>query len=120
MQLRVKRGKIHTVDSDLCIDCGACGKICPKESVKDPFQNVCKRIRFRSRWEKPRINKEKCMSCNICIEACPVDCFVLSYTKDNKDTRVYPYLEKEKACIACFFCAIECPVDAIEMVASSE
>ena len=56
------------------------------------------------------------MSCNICIETCPVDCLKLSYTKDNKDIRAYPILENEKVCIACCFCAVECPVDAIEMV----
>ena len=111
-----KKGKIHTIKPKLCIDCGACGKICPQKSVKDSFHNICKRIRFRSRWEKPVINRERCMSCNICIEACPVDCLKLSYTKDNKDIRGYPILENERACIACCFCAVECPVDAIEMV----
>ncbi len=56
------------------------------------------------------------MSCTICIEACPVDCLKLSYTKDNKDIRGYPILENERTCIACGFCAVECPVDAIEMM----
>ncbi len=111
-----KRGKVHTIKSDLCIDCDACGKVCPQESVLDNQKNICKRIRFKKYWEKPRIIRKNCMSCTICIDSCPVDCIGWTFTKDTKDKRAYPVLENEKKCIACRFCAIECPVDAIEMV----
>jgi len=69
----------------------------------------------RSRWEKPEFKHEACMSCTICIDACPAHCLEMSEAKDSGNTHAYPYLKAEKACIGCGFCAAECPVDAIFM-----
>jgi formate hydrogenlyase subunit 6/NADH:ubiquinone oxidoreductase subunit I len=108
--------KRYKIDPELCIDCGACGRVCPQAAVLDPGGRVCRRVRFKYRWEKPRIEKEKCVSCWICVESCPVDCLGWEFTADTADKRGYPYLEDERACIACGFCAVDCPTDAIEMV----
>lgn len=110
------RNKQHRVIPELCFDCGACGRICPHGAVLDADKNVFKRIRLRKNWPKPVIELGKCISCKICMDACPTGCFGLDYTKDTQDTSGYPVLAKPRQCIACGFCETECPVDAIKMV----
>jgi len=113
------RNKLHRVIAQLCFDCGACGRICPHGAVLDAERNRVQRIRFRKKWPKPAIVREKCISCKICMDACPTACFELDYTKDTDDTIGYPILAKPRKCIACAFCETECPVDAIHMVTPS-
>jgi formate hydrogenlyase subunit 6/NADH:ubiquinone oxidoreductase subunit I len=110
------RGKYHKIDEGLCIDCYACGYICPQSAVVDAGGRIIERIRFRKNWPKPRIDNARCISCVVCLDACPVGCLGLSYTKDNENKKGYPVLVDDSACIACGFCADDCPVDAIEMV----
>jgi formate hydrogenlyase subunit 6/NADH:ubiquinone oxidoreductase subunit I len=114
--IKGERGKLYKVEASLCIDCGACGRVCPQAAVLDAHRKLCRRVRFKSRWEKPQIQKQKCVSCWICIEACPVDCLGWTFTRDTTDRRGYPFLDDARACIACGFCAVDCPVDAIEMI----
>ena len=109
------KGKVYRIIAHLCIDCGACGRICPQASVLDGTANLVKRIRFRSRWEKPAIDRKKCVACMICIDSCPVACLETTYTPETVDTKIYPRLSDERGCIACRFCAEDCPVGAIEM-----
>ena len=110
------RNKPHQVIEQLCFDCGACGRICPHGAVLDAERNRVRRIRLRKKWPKPVIVREKCISCKICIDACPTACFDLDYTQDTDDTIGYPVLARPRKCIACAFCETECPVDAIQMV----
>jgi formate hydrogenlyase subunit 6/NADH:ubiquinone oxidoreductase subunit I len=108
--------KLHVVDRDRCIDCGACGRICPHGAVLDNLGRRCERIRRRTlNWEKPLFDYALCMSCRICIDACPAACLDLTYTEDTQNRKVYPFLAAPAACIACRFCAEECPVEAISM-----
>ena len=104
---------LHVIEDALCIECGACGRICPRGVVQDGFGIVCEMIK-RSGWEKPVFDRKKCVSCMICMDACPVGCLSLSEAVSG-DPHGYPYLDKEKACIGCGFCAFECPVGAITM-----
>ena len=109
--------EVHTIDPLICIECGACGRICPHASVLDQFGILCAMVK-RTQWKKPRINVKQCMSCNMCIETCPVNCLALSLPHDSGNLHGHPYLKEGKACIGCSFCALECPVDAIEMISS--
>jgi electron transport complex protein RnfB len=104
----------HRIVETLCIECGACGRICPEGAVVNPDGEVCTMIK-RSQWAKPRFDKKLCASCNICIDACPVNCIGLSAAASEKNPYGYPYLKDEKACIGCGFCADECPVGAVTM-----
>ena len=108
-------GKDHKIDAGLCFECGACGRICPQSAVMDSENQVIKRIRFRKNWPRPRIDRYLCMSCTICIDACPVACLELQYMQGTEDKKGYPALAREKDCISCEFCAEGCPVDAIAM-----
>lgn len=108
--------EVHAVDGALCIECGACGRICPKGAVLDGAGKLCAMMK-RSRWSRPEVDIDLCMSCNMCIDACPVHCLALGGPKGGKDLHGYPYLKNEKACIGCGFCESECPVNAISMKA---
>jgi electron transport complex protein RnfB len=112
-----EKKEIHTIDPWICIECGACGRICPHVSVFDKFGNLCAMVK-RTQWKKPQINVDQCMSCNMCIETCPVNCLTLSLPYGSGNLHGHPYLKEGKACIGCSFCALECPVDAIDMVSS--
>ena len=112
-----ERKKVHKIDADLCIECGVCGRICPVSgAILDQLGKPCTFVK-PALWPKPVISINDCMSCNICIDACPVGCISLSKGAGAGDNHGYPYLSDEKACIGCSFCAIECPVDAITMTA---
>jgi electron transport complex protein RnfB len=112
-----QRSKHHKVMAARCIDCGACGRVCPQAAVLDPQNRVCERRPFKARWEKPVIDRQRCVSCWICVDACPVDCLGWVFTPDTADKRGYPHLVDPRACIACGFCAVECPVDAVSLAA---
>jgi formate hydrogenlyase subunit 6/NADH:ubiquinone oxidoreductase subunit I len=111
-----KRSKLHRITEPRCIDCGACGRICPHGAVLDADRRVCERIRLRKTWAKPVIDREKCISCNICIDACPVRCLTVTFTADTENKAAYPELVKPRVCIACELCVIECPVEAVKMI----
>ncbi len=108
------KNALHVIAKDRCIECGACGRICPAKAVNDPF-GISYIVVKKSLWEKPQFDKMTCMSCRICIDACPVHCLDLSGASTHGDPHGRPYMANEKACIGCGFCARECPVEAITM-----
>ena len=99
------------IDPLECIDCGACGRICPQEAVLDARRNPCRRIPKLSLWPKPVIDLEACISCGICVEGCPARC--LASAVDRGDKHLRAALTEPKKCISCGFCVEECPTGAI-------
>lgn len=55
------------VNSDNCIRCGICKKVCPGDAVK-----------MKSKEVYPIIDKGLCLDCNACIKACPKKCIKYS------------------------------------------
>lgn len=51
-----------TVDTNKCISCRACEKVCPFDA-----------IHLYGADNKPVIDPTKCMSCGKCIQVCPAD-----------------------------------------------
>lgn len=103
----------HAISAFRCIECGACGRVCPREAVVDSFGILCRMVK-KSLWDKPRVDPEVCMSCGICVDACPADCLEMAVS-GNKGKHPVAGLRDARACIGCGFCAAECPVGAIAM-----
>lgn len=55
----------------------------------------------------PKIDKEKCDGCGICIFQCGADCFGFDAF------RYKAVLERGKLCTDCFLCQEKCPTQAI-------
>ncbi len=111
-----KPSKRHRIVAAACIDCGACGRICPHSAVLDAAGRECERIRRRaSNWERPLFDYARCVDCRICIDACPAACLAIAFTQDAAERRSRPVLVMASDCIGCRFCESECPAEAITM-----
>ena len=47
-----------------CCGCHACYNICHKNAIE--------MIEDEKGFKYPKINKEKCIECNLCIKVCPI------------------------------------------------
>ncbi len=59
---------------------------------------------------KIKIDDERCTRCTICLDACPIPCYVF----DKKENRIK--IIDEDQCIVCRNCKEECPVRCISIV----
>lgn len=58
---------------------------------------------------RPKINKDVCRKCGVCVEACPVEGKAITFKNGRNNPPVYDY----KKCIKCFCCQEMCPHKAI-------
>ncbi len=65
--------------------------------------------------------EERCVACNLCAVACPVDCIALQKTEDETG-RWYPeyFRINFSRCIFCGMCEEACPTYAIQLVPDFE
>ncbi len=61
-------------------------------------------------WVRPHVTRERCTSCGLCIETCPVD----AISPDRHDISTIDYAK----CIECLACVESCPEDSIEQKVS--
>lgn len=61
-----------------------------------------------------KIDKEKCKSCGLCINACPKHCIKFS-NEVNSAGYHWAAFENGKDCIGCGFCYRVCPDVCIEV-----
>ena len=64
----------------------------------------------------PDFHYENCVSCSICVQACPAG--ALDLTRKGKSRRyrnLFPELVND-SCIGCGLCAKSCPMECIVMV----
>jgi len=64
---------------------------------------------------------ERCVACNLCAVACPVDCIALQATEDESGRR-YPefFRINFSRCIFCGYCEEACPTYAIQLTPDFE
>jgi NADH-quinone oxidoreductase subunit I len=65
--------------------------------------------------------EERCVACNLCAVACPVDCIALQKAEDEHG-RWYPefFRINFSRCIFCGFCEEACPTYAIQLTPDFE
>jgi formate hydrogenlyase subunit 6/NADH:ubiquinone oxidoreductase subunit I len=105
--------ELHVISDEFCIECGVCGRICPKEAVLNASDKRQKKIK-RNQWPKPVIG-DGCVGCNICIDICPYGCIGQQAPRPEADKHPTAILKEPKKCVACTMCRDACPIEVIEM-----
>ena len=93
------------------------------DTVEYPEQMPALSPRYRGRIVLTRDpdGEERCVACNLCAVACPVDCIALQKTEDENG-RWYPefFRINFSRCIMCGFCEEACPTYAIQLTPDFE
>jgi NADH-quinone oxidoreductase subunit I len=58
---------------------------------------------------------EKCIICELCAKACPVDCIYIEQEGRGKNAVLTRYAIDYSKCLFCSLCIDPCPVDCIHM-----
>jgi NADH-quinone oxidoreductase subunit I len=94
-----------------------------RETVQYPEQRPVLAPRFRGRIVLTRdpAGEERCVACQLCSAACPVDCIALQATEDAHGRR-YPVFFRINfsRCIFCGLCEEACPTYAIQLTPDFE
>jgi len=92
-------------------------------TVQYPEQKPYLAPRYRGRiiLSRDPDGSERCVACNLCAVACPVDCIALQATEDEHGRR-YPefFRINFSRCIFCGFCEEACPTYAIQLTPDFE
>ena len=109
---------VYLIEESLCIDCGACGVICPDEAILDTWGNVTHVLKKQQR-PIAIVHPDNCNGCGVCVDVCPFDCIYPS--QDNTGPE---YLGKvavnEKTCVGCKLCEEVCGWDGIYIMPAQE
>jgi NADH-quinone oxidoreductase subunit I len=93
------------------------------DTVEYPEQKPALSPRYRGRIVLTRDpdGDERCVACNLCAVACPVDCIALQKA-EREDGRWYPefFRINFSRCIMCGFCEEACPTYAIQLTPDFE
>lgn len=94
-----------------------------RDTVQYPEErpNLPPRWRGRIVLTRDPDGAERCVACNLCAVACPVDCIALQKTEDETG-RWYPewFRINFSRCIFCGFCEEACPTYAIQLIPDFE
>lgn len=95
----------------------------PKATIQYPEEKpyIAPRWRGRIILSRDPDGEERCVACNLCAVACPVDCIALQKTEDEHG-RWYPefFRINFSRCIFCGFCEEACPTYAIQLTPDFE
>ncbi|NTW04732.1 MAG: NADH-quinone oxidoreductase subunit I [Peptococcaceae bacterium] len=81
-----------------------------KQTVKYPFTKIEMFPRFHGRFV---IDPDKCISCGLCVNACPNKVIQLEKQKVGTKQYLTKYTMKIEYCLFCGLCVEVCPKDAI-------
>jgi NADH-quinone oxidoreductase subunit I len=93
------------------------------ETVGYPERKPYLAPRYRGRIVLTRDpdGEERCVACNLCAVACPVDCIALQATEDEHGRRYPAYFRINfSRCIFCGLCEEACPTYAIQLTPDFE
>ena len=109
----------HVIKSESCIECGACAAVCNQGAIQNASGIFCTPIPPAER-KMPRVDAQKCVGCEYCIELCPKDALALTEPKFRGDTQIVSYLKNPAVCVGCGYCARICPQGAVTMQGRNE
>ncbi len=95
----------------------------PTDTVEYPEQKPYLAPRYRGRIVLTRDpdGEERCVACNLCAVACPVDCIALQKTEDERGRwRAEFFRINFSRCIFCGLCEEACPTHAIQLTPDVE
>lgn len=58
---------------------------------------------------------ERCIACDLCAQACPVDCIYIESIGKGKNAKLLRFEIDYNRCIFCALCVEPCPTDCIHM-----
>ncbi|MBC5774786.1 NADH-quinone oxidoreductase subunit NuoI [Pontibacter sp. KCTC 32443] len=94
-----------------------------RDTIQYPEQKAILPTRWRGRiiLSRDPDGGERCVACNLCAAACPVDCISLQSTEDEHGRR-YPefFRINFSRCIFCGYCEEACPTYAIQLIPDFE
>ncbi|TLU64183.1 NADH-quinone oxidoreductase subunit NuoI [Thalassotalea litorea] len=93
------------------------------DTVEYPEQKPYLAPRYRGRIVLTRdpSGEERCVACNLCAVACPVDCIALQQTTDPDGRKRAEFFRINfSRCILCGFCEEACPTYAIQLTPDVE
>lgn len=105
----------HTINEEVCIRCGVCGRLCAKGAVLTD-KGVPAVKEAKKDWAKPVVNTATCAGCSVCVVNCPKQCLEITGPAFHGDIRTVAALTRPEDCIACGKCADACPIRAIKLV----
>lgn len=75
-----------------------------------------RRIDFAPRYRGiHEFEAAKCIACDLCAKACPVDCIYIDYTGRGKNAKLTRYAIDYSKCMFCALCTEPCPTSCIHM-----
>ncbi len=111
--IRGARDARHVIDERLCIDCGACGPICPREAITDSAGRPVRR-------QKPKeipvatVDPDLCSGCGLCEDVCPFAS--IEVVREGADGASFGIARvTERKCVACRLCVSICIKESIGM-----
>lgn len=107
-----ERKMLHVIDPELCIDCGACGVVCPDEAIYDNLGNLCDNLKPVQR-PLAYVDLQSCVGCEWCVWACPFDALEMVKLVDGHHFEIAQVITKK--CVGCTLCELDCPYDAIHI-----
>ncbi len=82
-----------------------------KQTVKYPYEKIEMFPRFHGRFQ---IDPDKCISCGLCVNACPNKVIQLEKQKVGKKQYLTKYVMRIEYCLFCGLCVEVCPTNAIK------
>jgi len=110
--IRGSRKALHAISSRLCIDCGACGVVCPTSAILDA-RGVASVLLKKPQRPRAFVDELACTGCEKCVDRCAFDALLLDEGAAPRTEHFGVMRVEEARCTGCRECQDACPYDAI-------